>query len=200
MDTSPQIQAGGTVAADGALRGLIAELNMAVLESHVRSAPLLEAKWRALGAAARMRLACCPFLLVDAGFARPALWAALPVAGVHDPVPLRKLLANRSSLPIVLQRRVLLLAWHLARANRGSARIALGMSGRCAGVIAGCRLADLEWVAARRPEWIRARWDQHAEVWRIWLNAASEPCPHALERLQLWGLQMLAADVRRHSD
>jgi hypothetical protein len=170
---------------------------MEILESHCGSLPGLRCEWHALSGAARLRLAGCPFLLVEAGFTRPDLWTRLPDLGVHEAVPLRTLLARRSALSAPLLRRVLLLAWHMARANRSKARIALGMSGTCAGVIAGCRLADLEVLAERRPGWIRPRWDQHAKVWRAWLAAAAKESPLDLERLQLWGLQMLAAEVRR---
>ena len=200
MTESQYFEVGPAGAPDGALRDPIAELNMEILESHIATVPGLQDKWQALSRVARLRLAGCPFLLVDAGFAQPELWARLPIFGVHEAVPLRTLLASRSALSTPLLRRVLLLAWHMARANRTSARIALGMSGSCAGVVAGCRLADLEALAERRPAWIRPRWDQHPEVWQAWLSAASKESPRGLERLQLWGLQMLAAEVRRQSD
>jgi len=185
---------------DGGLRELIAELNMEVIRCAVATAPALRECWRALDGAARQRLAACPFLLVDAGFARPDIWARLRELAVREAVPVRTLLASRSALTSPLLRRVLLLVWHLARTNRVSARLILGMSAACANVIAGCRLTDLEALAERRPGWIRPRWEQNPEVWRAWLLAAGRESPCNLERLQIWGLQTLAADVRRHSD
>ena len=199
--TGPQsLELGPAGAPDGGLRELIAELNMEILASCVATAPSLHESWHALSGAGRLRLAGCPFLLVDAGFARPELWTRLPDFAVREAVPLRTLLANRSALPTPLLRRVLLLVWHAARANRSSACVVLGMSGRCAGVIASCRLADLEALAERRPGWVRLRWDRQLEVWRAWLSAAAKESPRRLERLQLWGLQTLAADVRRQSE
>ena len=56
---------------------------------------------------------------------------------------------------------------------------------------------DLDALAERRPAWIRPRWDQHPDFWPVWLSAAAQEAPRGLERLQLWGLQKLAADVRR---
>lgn len=200
MSEAQNSELGPAGAPEGALHEPLAELNMEILEFHIATAPALQAKWHALSGAARLRLACCPFLLVDAGFAQPERWARLSNFGVHETVPLRTLLASRSVLSTPLLRRVLLLAWHMARANRTSARIALGMSGTCAGVVADCRLADLEALAERRPGWIRPRWNQHSDVWRAWLSAAAKESPRRLEGLQLWGLQMLAADVRRQSD
>jgi hypothetical protein len=197
MSESQYVDVGPAGAPDGFLRDPIAELNLEILETHIGTVPTLQCKWRLLSGASRLRLASCPFLLVEAGFTQPDVWARLPNLGVHEATPLRTLLARRSALSTPLLHRVLLLAWHMARANRSKARIALGMSGPCAGVIAGCRLADLEALAERRPGWIRPRWDQHAELWEAWLAAAANESPLDLERLQLWGLQMLAAEVRR---
>ncbi len=197
MSESQNSDLGPAAAPGGLLRDPVAELNLEILEVHVGSLPALQCQWRRLSGAARLRLASCPFLLVEAGFAQPEVWARLPNLGVHEAMPLRALLARRSALPAPLLHRVLLLAWHMARANRSKARIALGMSGTCAGVIACCRLTDLEALAERRPGWIRPRWDQQAELWGAWLAAAANDSPLELERLQLWGLQMLAAEVRR---
>jgi len=199
MNEPKYFEVGPASALDGAVRESIAELNMEILECHVGTVPGLQGRWRALSGAARLRLAGCPYLLVDGGFARPELWARLPNLGVHEALPLRTLLASRSALSTPLLRRVLVVTWNMARNNRASARIALGMSSSCAGVIAGCRLSDLEALAERRPGWIRPRWDQHSEVWRAWLTAAAKDPLPGLERLQLWGLQMVAAEVRRQS-
>jgi hypothetical protein len=192
--------AGQGGAPDWTLRDPIAELNAEVLDAFAGTATALQWQWRALDAPARLRLAHCPFLLVDAGFARPELWASLPRVGVHEAVPLRSLLANRGPLAPPLLRRVLLLAWHMARANQTGARMALGMSVPCARFVAGCSLGDLEALAERRPPWIRPRWDDRPHVWRAWLSAAAAGSPQALERLQLWGLQVLAGDVKRRTD
>jgi hypothetical protein len=176
----------------------ITELNLEICEAYVATATDLQERWRALNAPARLRLASCPFLLVDAGFAQPHLWARQTHA-VCDALPVRTLLANRSPLPTPLVRRVLLLGWHMARTNLGNARLALGMSRSCAAAVAGWRLADLEALAVHRPGWIRPRWEQQSGLWRAWLAAAARESPRTLERLQLWGLQALAAEVRRQS-
>ena len=178
----------------------LAELNAEVLEIIAAAGAGLQWQWRALGEAARLRLARCPFLLVDAGFACPRLWVGLPRVGVHETPPPGAAHSQRCALPTPLLRRVLLYAWHLARANQLTARIALGMSGPCLAVVADCRFADLEALAERRPDWIRTRWNDRPEVWRAWLSAAAQESPQELERLQLWGLQMLAAEVLRHAD
>ncbi len=180
---------------DAAILEPMAELNAEILDALAGATAGLQWQWRALGDAARQRLARCPFLLVDAGFARPELWGAVPCAGVHEPLPVATLLAQRGPLPTPLLRRVLLFAWHLARANRLAARVALGMSAPCLVMMAGCRFADLESLAERRPSWIRPRWDDRPDIWQAWLAAAARESPHELETLQLWGLQKLAADL-----
>jgi hypothetical protein len=151
--------------------------------------------WQALGSPARRRLARCPYLLLDAGFARSEFWAALPRAGVSDATTGSDPAGRGARLATPLLRRVLLFSWHLARSNRLAARLALGMSGGCAGVLAGWRLADLELLAEQRPAWIRPRWDERPDIWLAWLAAAAQEQPRALERLQHRGLQMLAAEV-----
>lgn len=200
MLESPNFELGSGHAPVGAVDDLIADLNAEILEAHAGSAPGLQRQWRTLSDAARLRLAQSPFLLVDAGFARPELWANPPNFAVHEALPLRTLLADRSALATPLLRRVLSLAWYVARNNRMAARIALGMSAGCASSVARWRQVDLDALAERRPAWIRPRWDQHPDFWPAWLNAAAQEAPRGLERLQLWGLQKLAADVRRQAE
>jgi len=178
----------------------LVELNAEIVEVLAGGSAGLQWQWRALGEAARVRLARCPFLLADAGFAESRLWAGLPTAGVHEAQPPASTEAQRCALPTPLLRRVLLYAWHLARVRPLTARMTLGMCERCLAVVAGCRLADLEALAERRPPWIRARWGERPELWRSWLAAAAQESPLQLELLQLWGLQMIAAEVMRHGD
>jgi hypothetical protein len=175
----------------------LAELNAEILELLAGAHNSLQWQWRALGEAARARLAQCPFLLVDVGFSRPRLWSGLAGTGVHEAPPPLQAGSPHCLLPTPLLRRVLLYAWHLARANPSGARIALGMSDVCLRVVAASRFADLEALAERRPAWIRVRWADRPEIWRAWLSAAAQESTADFERLQLWGLQMLAADLRR---
>ena len=191
----PQYIAAAGGAWDSSLLEPLAELNLEVLEALAGLPGAASWSWRALSDDARARLAHCPFLLVELGAAQPQLWSNLPRVGVHEAQPVSALLAQRGPLATPLLRRLLLFAWHLARANRLAARIALGMSAPCAALVAACRFADLEALAERRPAWIRPRWHDRPEVWQAWLGAALQESPHGLENLRLWGLQMLAADV-----
>ncbi|HVO07788.1 MAG TPA: hypothetical protein VMT83_13445 [Burkholderiaceae bacterium] len=195
MNEPPHIAAPAGNNWDNSILEPLAELNLEVLDALARAPEGSSWRWRALGDDARARLAHCPFLLVDLGAARPQLWSGASRVGVHEARPVSALLAQRGPLATPLLRRVLLFAWHLARANRLAARITLGMDARCAALVAACRFADLEALAERRPEWIRPRWHDRPEVWQAWLGAAAEESPRSLENLRLWGLQMLAAEV-----
>lgn len=204
--SEPQFAASAQVGSwDSSMLEPLAEINEEVVElltgacapGHAGSAVISALRWRweALGTPARARLARCPYLLLDAGFARAELWAALPRASVND-AQLPTDAGNRlRPMPTPLIRRVLLLAWHLARANRLTARLALGMSADCAQLLAGCRLADLEWFAEQRPAFVRPRWEDRPELWHALMGAAASEKSRDLERLQRWGLQKLAAEA-----
>ena len=189
---------------DASLLAPICELNTEILEAMfgetaragaAGNGSSLQWRWRELGEPARLRLAHCPYLLLDAGFAAAETWAGLRHAGVHEMAPAATAQEGRVPLPASLIRRVLHFAWHLARCNAPGARIALGMSAECVTAVARCRLVDLEALAEHRPAWIRPRWADLPGLWQAWLETAVLESPRPLERLQLWGLQALAAEV-----
>jgi hypothetical protein len=191
---------------DGALLAPVTELNEQMLqqlrelalrapgaggaESGPRLVASLREQWCALEADAQQRLAASPCLLLDAGFAEPQRWERIGGCAVMDA-------GDRSAyfqdaVGVALVRRTLLLAWHLARANRVSARVLLGMSTAAAERIAACRLSDLEALAQRAPAWITPRWEQQPIVWRQLIDAASRRQSVLLRQAQLRGLQLLA--------
>jgi hypothetical protein len=92
-------------------------------------------------------------------------------------------------------RRVLMFAWHLARANRQLARVVLGMSPGSAARIASLRLQDMDWLAQHRPGWVRPRWERQPRIWRHLLLAARDPDREHLTQVSLRGLQLMAASV-----
>src|SRR5258706_7138161 len=143
-----------------AMLAAISELNTEILEAMFGAtaragiagdASGLQWRWRELGEPARLRLAHCPYLLLDAGFAAAETWAGLGRAGVHEAMPAPAAPGTSAPLAAALIRRVLHFAWHLARCNSPGARIALGMSLDC--VTAGRRwpLAHLEALPGRPP-------------------------------------------------
>lgn len=199
-----QGQAGGWLV-DGSLDA-VADVNAqcidfltAMAEADIRHCPALfagqSAFWRNLPPRARQRLASAPWLLVDAGFGDPARWRNLDQRMVHDlPVQYAEpVFVGGGAADFV--RRVLVLGWHLARAERQLARVVLGMSLACAERIAQLRLQDLDWLAEHRPGWVRPRWERQPQVWRHLLLAARDPDSPPLTQVSLRGLQLMAAGV-----
>jgi hypothetical protein len=191
--------------ADGSLDA-VADINaqcleflVAMAEAEVRHCPALFAGqgafWRNLPARARQRLAAAPWLLVDGGFSDPARWRNLEQRMVHDlpAQPADAVFAGDGAADFI--RRVLVLGWHLARAERQLARVVLGMSTTCAEHIARLRLQDLDWLALHRPGWVRPRWERQPQVWRHLLLAARDPGGAPLTQVSLRGLQLMAAGV-----
>jgi hypothetical protein len=149
--------------------------------------------WRALSDDGRRRLAHCPYLLVDAGFSDEARWRRLQKHSVNDqPRDLRAgcFAGERAA---GFGRRVLVYGWHLARAHRSVARIALGMTPICLARIAELSLRDLDWVCEQHPGWVRPRWEAQPLVWRQMLAAAVNADGTALQQASLRGIQLLAA-------
>jgi hypothetical protein len=193
---------------DSALLGPVAEINEQMLDClrlmAVEGAPgapasagraprlimQLREDWQRLDAKAQRRLSACPYLLLDAGFAQPQRWDWMGSAGVMDERAHCGYFAGRSGVALV--RRTLVLAWHLARSNRATARVVLGMSALSAERIAATRLADLERLAELAPGWIVPRWEQQPNVWRQLIGAACRGQPLLLRQAQLRGLQLLA--------
>ena len=197
-DFSPPPVSGGW---DSALLAPVAEINLQMLaclrqlalEPTPEAPPLvtlLRADWCRLDASAQLRVSACPYLLLDAGFAQPQRWERAPCPGVMDVAQRRGYFSGRDGVALV--RRTLLLAWHLARANRVTGRVILGMSARTAERIAAARLADLETLAEQAPSWIVPRWEAQPAVWRQLIDAGCRAQPLLLRQAQLRGLQLLA--------
>jgi hypothetical protein len=151
--------------------------------------------WRGLSPAARAQLAASPYLLVEAGFDDESRWA----------LPARRMVQDQSHAPrepvftgpaaADFMRGVLVLGWHLARANRQLARVVLGMSPACAARVAVLKLRDLDWVVDHHPGWVRPRWERQPRVWRHLLGAAVDADTALLTQVSLRGLQLMAAGV-----
>jgi hypothetical protein len=187
---------------DGASLAAVAEINELMLE-RLRAAALgaeecprlvegLREWWCQLDDTARQRLARCPFLLLDAEFDCPARWQQAGLAsGVRDGTAPHGYFHSAAGVAVV--RRSLMLAWHLARSNRLTARVLLGMNPECADGIAGSELKHLEGLAELRPAWIVPRWEAQPLIWRQMIQAAIGGSDAALRRVQLRGLQLMAA-------
>jgi hypothetical protein len=187
---------------DGASLAAVTEINELMLE-RLRAAALgaeerprlvegLREWWCQLDDTARQRLARCPYLLLDAEFDCAARWQpATLTSGVRDGTLAGGYFHSAAGVAVV--RRSLMLAWHLARSNRLTARVLLGMNAECAEGIAGSALKHLEGLAELRPAWIVPRWEAQPLIWRQMIQAAIGGSDAALRRVQLRGLQLMAA-------
>jgi hypothetical protein len=193
--------------ADGSLDSVV-EINMQCLEylgAMAATAPASSPAsiagqlngWRELTAGARAALAASPYLLADAGFDDEVRWQAMEQRMVNDlPLSLTEpVFVGQGAGDFI--RRVLMLGWHLSRANRQLARVVLGMWPGVALRIAALRLQDLDWVAQHRPGWVRPRWEKQPRIWRHLLLAARDPDRSHLTQVSLRGLQLMAANVLR---
>ena len=189
--------------ADGSLDS-VAEINLQCLEflaamaASTQQHPALAgqlAGWRDLSPSAVAKLAASPYLLADAGFDDESRWLLLSQRMVHDlpGVQVEPVFVGAGAGDFI--RRVLMFAWHLARANRQLARVVLGMSPGSAARIAALRLQDLDWLAQHRPGWVRPRWELQPRMWRHLLLAARDPDRDHLTQVSLRGLQLMAANV-----
>jgi hypothetical protein len=192
---------------DSALLGPVAEINeqmldclraMAVLgATHPNGAAprlisVMRAHWCRLDARAQRRLSACPYLLLDAGFANPKRWERVAPNSVMDAPARGGYFGTQTGIALI--RRTLLLAWHLARANRVMAGVILGMSAVSAQNIARSQLRELDALAELAPGWIAPRWEQQPIVWQQLISAACSDHPLSLRQAQLRGLQLLARE------
>lgn len=196
---------------DSGLGGPVAEINELMLqilrqsaatenETEPRLVGQLRSSWLTLDGNALRRLAGCPYVLLDAGFAAPDRWEAVDSAvgsaagiqgGVMDGGAMRGYFAGAAGAALL--RRTLSLAWHVARSSPLSARMMLGMSGECAERIGASGLMRLEALAELSPAWMAPRWEAQPLIWRQMIEAAIGGSDAALRRVQLRGLQLMAA-------
>lgn len=155
-------------------------------------APELRPLWTALDEESCLRLAACPYALVDVGFGDGERWRSVQLGAVHDVARA----ANSTGFDIpaaqALLRQVLMYGWHLARAHRQLARIVFGMTPAVAQCVGALSLQELERIAERHSHWLRPRWETRPQVWRQLLRGAGSAGRGALQQATLHGLQLLA--------
>jgi hypothetical protein len=152
--------------------------------------------WRTLDQQARRRVASCPYLLVDAGFCDPGHWRWLDERHVNEaPPPPYNIFFKVPRAPTVA-RQIFIYAWHLIQSKNLTAQLLLGVPTQCARLIGACTLRQVHGLAERHPDWLRPRWPNRAKLWReLFLTAASGETV-ALENTHMYGLQLLAGELR----
>jgi hypothetical protein len=155
-------------------------------------APELRPLWASLDDESCLRLASCPYALVDVGFGDVERWRGVQQGAVHDLARV----ANSACFDVVvtqaLLRQVLMYGWHLARAHRQLARIVFGMTPGVAHSVGTLSLQELERIAERYSHWLRPRWENRTQVWSQLLRGASGSGRAALQQATLHGLQLMA--------
>ena len=185
----------------------LTELNESCLallaeQAAVRAAPAspllrqLGQSWRLLDEAARRRVASCPYLLLDAGFADPLRWRSPPAPEVGDAG--QGAYTSFFTVPAAAEvaRLAFTYAWHLARSQAAAAQLLLGMPAPCTVLIGRYTLRQIQALAVSHHQWLRPRWPARVQVWRELLLAAASGDAAALERARLRGFTLLAAEAR----
>ena len=152
--------------------------------------------WRSLDEQARRRVASCPYLLVDAGFSAPGHWRWLDERHINEAPPLPYNIFFTVPRAPTVARQIFIYAWHLVQSGNLTAQLLLGLPTQCARHIGACTLRQVHGLAERHPDWLRPRWPNRVKLWREFLLAAATGETMALEDTQLYGLQLLAGELR----
>lgn len=164
----------------------------------------LGSDWLSLDAAARGRLAACPYLLFELALGEVL---AAPVAGVFSSSGASVQEGRRSPVALVrppfaaaeglgLARLLLHYAWHLVRAAPAAATLVLGVPLSMVVQLQTLSLSEVDLLGDRAAPWMRLRWDDDPVFWAAWLAAAAANDPAALWQAQLRGLQRIAGTCR----
>jgi hypothetical protein len=146
----------------------------------------------ALSPEARAQLAASPYLLVGLHFEeeehrRPP---TAPSDLQRTDAPARPLFTGPGASDLI--RRVLVFAWHMARAHPRHARVVLGMSPECVAYMGRLQLSELDWLAQNRPDCVRVRWERQPRLWQHLLRRSLLPGCESLTHPGLRGLQLMA--------
>jgi hypothetical protein len=152
--------------------------------------------WRSLDAPARRRAASCPYLLVDAGFCDPAHWQWLDERHINEAPPAAYNIFFTVPRAAGVARQIFMYAWHLVQSRNLTAQLLLGIPAQCARLIGTCTLYQAHGLAERHPDWMRPRWPTRLKIWRELLLAAASGEVVALESARMYGLQLLAGELR----
>jgi hypothetical protein len=152
--------------------------------------------WGQLDGAAQRRVAACPYLLLDAGFAEPLRWRSANGSQVGDvtggygrgffSVPAARVVA----------RLVFTFAWHVVRSGGPAARVLLGVPAPSALAIGQHTLPQIQALGETHPHWLRPRWPTQLAAWRELLLAAAVGEGPALALARRRGVPLLAAEAR----
>jgi hypothetical protein len=152
--------------------------------------------WRSLDEQSRRRVASCPYLLLDPGFCDPGHWHWLDERRVNEapPTPYNTFFTVPRAATVA--RQIFIYVWHLVQSKNLTAQLLLGVPTPCARLISGCTLRQVHGLAERHPDWLRPRWPNKIKLWRELFLASASGEAAALESAYLYGLQLLAGELR----
>lgn len=131
----------------------------------------LSRQLRALRSTPLARVARTPFLLLDMEFRNDIWWKALSKDALRAPTAPKTWLSQFPRTPsIKLARSALMLAWHLARTERESCPVLLGMSPSVTEAMAGMQPPQIDKIAEHHYAHLRPRWEDRPDVWRELLS------------------------------
>ena len=144
-----------------------------------------------LTATQKAAAANCPYALFDLRFNDHRHWQMrLQTASpwhVADPGTL-----DAGTLEFV--RLALFFAWHVASTSELAAQLLLGMQEDTAAAFRAVTIDCLPSLVASEATHLTARWNGCARYWSALTEAASRPNAALLRRIQLYGLQLAAAE------
>ena len=137
----------------------------------------------------RAAVARCPYALFDLRFEDETYWKSRLTQTVQFWV------ADGSAEADVVDfvRLALFYAWHVSCTASLAAQFLLGMSPATVDSFRSLGVNSLPGLAAAEAANLSARWRNCAAYWTALLDAAVRADPHALRRVQLYGLQLAAA-------
>lgn len=154
----------------------------------------LRADFGALDPLARRRAARIPFLLVELQFRSPEWWRQFKSAPEKAAPESRPRPLPRTRF-IALTRSALTVAWHIARTERDTAALTVGLAPAVAPLIASLSPAELSHLAERQHRFLAPRWAERPALWRQLLAAARSGEEVALRAFRIQALQVIGAEI-----
>jgi hypothetical protein len=107
----------------------------------------------------------CGVFLADAAFTSNIRWGLVAADDDRAVAPPKDEHWLSTSQALVLAHSVLLVAWHAVHATPSLVSVLLGMNDEAASEFGKLSLSDLTSIARARPNRVRPRWSDRADVW-----------------------------------
>jgi hypothetical protein len=139
------------------------------------------------------RAACCPMVLFDFNFQRPAWWSRVSNAQPEESPRLR-LSTFHTDEAMSLARDLLLEAWSAARSLSSVSSLVFGMAPEVTTLIARLSPRDMDHVVVHEIQELRPRWENRPVFWKELFDAATQMDDRILANVHLHCLQLLGGE------